>query len=239
MARRIDEIGFGGYTIVQDSDGFSYGVDAVLLSHFSKARETDRVLDLGSGNGIVPLIINAKYNPAEIKGIELQLSAYLLAEENAEMNGLKEKLSFICGDVKSIKDLVEAESFDLVSCNPPYFEKGKGPKCDSDAKHIARHETTADLGDFLAAAAFSLKKNGRLCMVHRPSRLGDLIEFGRANGLEPKTMQMVVPHKGEQPNIMLMEFVKGGGKELKVLPELAVRNSDGTYTQELSEIYRY
>lgn len=235
--KRTDEIGFGGYKLIQDSDGFSYGVDAVLLSHFSDAKKDDRVIDLGSGNGIVPLIVNAKYNPKSICGIELQLDAYLLAEENALSNGLNDKIKFICGDVKNIKDLLQSESAELVTCNPPYFEKGRGPQSEADAKHIARHETSASLEDFILAASWVLVKNGRLVMVHRPSRLPDIIDYSRKYGLEPKRLQMVAPHPGEVPNIMLIECIKGAGKELKVLPELAVRKADGTYSEEINLIY--
>ncbi len=234
---RLDEIGFGGYKIIQDSDGFSYGVDAVLLSDFCRAKHSDTVLDLCSGNGIVPLIVNAKYDPKKIKGIEIQLAPYLLAEENVKNNGLSDKISFIFGDVKNIRDFFEAGSFDLVTCNPPYFEGGRGDECSADAKHIARHETTAGLDDFFKAAAYVLKRGGRLCMVHRPSRLADLMDYSRSNGLEPKTLQMVVPSEGERPNIVLIEFVKDGGKELKMLPQLAVHKKDGTYTEELKKIY--
>ena len=223
--------------MIQDSDGFSYGVDAVLLSHFSNALNSDAVLDLGSGNGIVPLIVNAKYNPKSILGIELQLEAYLLAEENAKENGLSDKIKFVCGDVINIRDLVAFESVNLVTCNPPYFERGRGVVSEEDAKHIARHETSACLEDFISAAAWALKKNGRFVMVHRPSRLGDIIEYSRKHGLEPKRLQMVVPYPGETPNIMLIECIKGAGKELKVLPELAVRNADRCYSAELNEIY--
>ena len=235
--RRTDEIGFGNYRLIQDSDGFSYGVDAVLLSDFSEASGSDDVLDLGTGNGIIPLIVNAKYDPHSITGIELQLGAYILAEENAKENGLSGKIRFICGDVKNIRDLFAAESFSLVTCNPPYFESGRGVASDGDAKHIARHETSAKLEDFIEAAAWSLKKNGRLVMVHRPSRLADIIDFSRKHGLEPKRLRMVVPHEGESPNIMLIECIKGAGKELRVLPQLAVRQSDGSYTEELNRIY--
>ena len=235
--RRTDDIGFGGYRIIQDDEGFSYGVDAVLLSDFCRAKHQDAVLDLGSGNGIIPLIVYAKYSPKSITGIELQLSAYLLAEENAKENSLSDKLSFICGDVKNIKDLADPESFDLVTCNPPYYEGGRGEGCASDAKSIARHETSAGLNDFFKASAYVLKRGGRLCMVHRPSRLADIIDLSRKNGLEPKKLQMIVPSMGESPNIVLIEFVKGAGKELKVLPSLAIHEKDGSYTEALKKIY--
>jgi len=220
MPRRIDDIGFGGYKLVQDSDLYCYGTDAVLLSKFCNALNKDNVLDLCTGNGVIPLIVNALYNPKSITGIELQLASYLLAEENAKENKLDNKIKFICGDVKNIRDFCEAESFDLVTCNPPYFENGNAISCENNAMHIARHETVAKLSDFIESASYALKNGGRLCMVHRPSRLPDIFELARKSGLEPKRLQMIAPHQGSGANIMLIECIKGAGKELKILPEI-------------------
>lgn len=220
MPRRIDDIGFGGYKLIQDSDLYCYGTDAVLLSKFCNALNKDNVLDICTGNGVIPLIVNALYNPKSITGLEIQLASYLLAEENAKENGLTEKIKFVCGDAKNIKDLFAPESFDLVTCNPPYFVSGNSIECDNSAMHIARHETSAKLEDFMAAASYVLRKGGRLCMVHRPSRLPDLFEYSRKNGLEPKRLQMIAPKAGQGANIALIEFAKGGGKELKILPEI-------------------
>lgn len=218
--RRVDDIGFGGYKLIQDSDLYCYGTDAVLLSRFCNAYHKDNVLDLCTGNGVIPLIIDALYKPQSITGIEIQLASYLLAEENAKENHVDDKIKFICGDVKNISELCTKESFDLVTMNPPYFEAGNNIECDNDAMHIARHETVAKLSDFIEAASYALKQNGRLCMVHRPSRLPDIFEILRKNNLEPKRLQMIAPHTGEAANIALIEAVKGAGKELKILPEI-------------------
>ncbi len=235
---RTDEIGFGGYKLLQNTDAFCYGVDAVLLAEFSQARENDTVLDLCCGNGAVTVIIEALYSPKSITGLEFQKDAAELAKKNTELNSLGTKCSIICGDAKDAESLFSPGQFSLVVCNPPYFEAGRGVISGADAKRLARHESTAGLVDFIRASAFVLKKGGRLCLVHRPERLADIIAFARDSGLEPKLMRMVVPHRGESPNLVLLQLVKGGGKELKILPELAVRTEDGGYTEELEKIYR-
>ncbi|MCQ2552458.1 MAG: tRNA1(Val) (adenine(37)-N6)-methyltransferase [Clostridia bacterium] len=226
MARKLCDIGFGGYTLVQDTDLYCYGTDAVLLSKFCNALHKDKVVDFCTGNGAIPLIVDALYSPAAITGIELQLSSYLLAEENAKLNHLENKLKFFCGDVKNVLDFIDKDSIDLVTCNPPYFEEGKTLGSSEGPMHIARHETSAKLEDFIKAASLVLKNGGRLCMVHRPSRLADIIELSRENGLEPKRLQMVVPFTGEKANILLIECVKGAGKQLEVLPEIALHTRE-------------
>ena len=237
MALRRDDIGFGGYSLLQDDEAFCYGVDAVLLADLAHARQSDRVMDLCTGNGVIPLIIYAKYRPKSISGIEIQKSAYELAVKNAADNGLSEKISFFNMDALDVKKRFAAESFSLVCCNPPYTEKGHGIPGANESIHIARHETSAALSDFTAAAAWLLPNGGRFCMVHRPSRLADIMQCCREQGLEPKTLRMVAPHRGAAANIVLVECVKGGGRELKVLPELIVRNPDGSFTDEIEEIY--
>jgi len=237
MAIRKDEIGFGGYVLYQDDEGFCYGVDAVLLADFSMTAASDRVIDLGTGTGIVPLIINAKYSPKEIIGVEKQRESYELALKNVRENHLEGQVSFMNLDVVDIMDHFPAESFDLVTTNPPYMEGGRGPVSPNRKKYDARTETSANLEDFISAASYLLKKGGRFCMVHRPSRLADIIDYSRKYKLEPKKLRMVAPHKGENANIVLVEMVKGGGKELTVLPELIVRTENG-YTEEIERIYQ-
>lgn len=237
MSERIDEIGFGGYKLIQDTDGFCYGVDAVLLADFSACTPKESVLDLCCGNGAVSFIISAKYGPERIVGLELQQRAADLARKSAVMNSLSEKISFICGDAAEISEHLPAGSFDLVVCNPPYFERNTGVSCEESVKHMARHETSAGIAEFIAAGAYSLKKGGRMCLIHRPSRLPDLIYEARKAGMEPKMMRFVVPHAGEAPNLVLIQLVKGAGKELKVLPQIAVRMPDGSWTEEIDAIY--
>ncbi len=235
---RTDEIGFGGFKLLQDTDAYCYGVDAVLLADLAKARKTDNVLDMCCGNGAVSLIIEALYSPRSITGLEVQAEAADLARQSIRLNALEHKCSIICGDAKDAEHIFSPGSFSLVVCNPPYFEAGRGVSSDADTKRLARHESTAGIEDFIKASAYVLKKGGRLCLVHRPERLADIMSAARQHGLEPKLMRMVVPHSGDAPNLVLLQLVKGGGKELKILPELAVRTKDGGYTEELQKIYR-
>ena len=237
MRLQKDDIGFGGFFLWQDADAFRYGVDAVLLADFAVCGGKDRVMELGSGNGVVPLIIKAKYGPAYIAGIEKQESVYNLAVRNSEENGLNGQLEFFNIDVLDVPSAFPPASFDLVCSNPPYMEKGCALVNPDSVKHVSRHETTAGLEDFFRAAAHVLRPGGRLVMVHRPFRLPDLMTMSRNCGLEPKKMRLIVPHPGETPNIVLMEFVKGAGKELVILPQLCVRDAGGEHTGELKAIY--
>ena len=237
MPRRIDDTGFCGYKLIQDTDAFCYGVDSVLAADICRVGKKDRVLDLCCGNGVISLIVAAKYAPARIDGIDVQEDAVRLAEENAALNGLSGRMSFVCGDASAIAEYFDAASFDAVVCNPPYFEKGRGVGNDASVKDIARHECSAGIVEFMAASSYVLRQGGSMYLVHRPSRLADIMQSARDAGLEPKQLRMVCPHIGEAPNLVLMKFVKGGQKELKVLPDLIVRNADGSFTEEIDRIY--
>lgn len=237
MRLQKDDIGFGGYFLWQDADAFRYGVDAVLLADFAVCGAGDRVMELGSGNGVVPLIIKAKYGPSYIAGIEKQQNVCELAIRNARENGVQDEIEFFNMDVLDVPKKFPAAGFDLVCSNPPYMEKGRALVNPDSAKHVSRHETSAGLNDFFRAASHVLKPGGRLVMVHRPFRLADLMSIARTAGLEPKKMRLIVPHPGEAPNIVLLEYVKGAGKELEIIPQLCVRDNSGEYTEELRAIY--
>ena len=237
MDLRLDDTGFKGYKLYQDPETFCYGVDAVLLADYAEIRKGENVLDLGCGNGAVPIVMLGKFDPACVTGIEVQPRMAELAEKTARYNNLQDKFNVITGDVLDIKQLVSAAQFDAVTCNPPYTESGRGPGAAAGASFIARHETTAALSDFIAAAAYALKPGGRFVMVHRPSRLADIICGCRDAGLEPKKMRLVAPREGCAANIVLISCVKGGGKQLTVDPQLVVRSEDGGYTQEINRIY--
>jgi len=240
---RIENTGFGNIKLIQDPEQFCYGVDAVVLADFANSLcpEYIRTADLGSGNGIIPFILSHKNKNAVITGVEVQHEAADMARRSCAMNGLEDRVDFVVADVIEAaagKVLLEDRgSFDLVTCNPPYFSKGGAIPSSSKAKFIARHETTAQVEDFIKAAAVLLKRKGHFCMVHRPSRLADIFYYCRKYGIEPKDMRMVVPKPGEAPNIVLIHGIKGGGKELNVMKELAVYNDDGGYSDEIEHIY--
>ncbi len=240
---RIDQIGFGNLKLIQKPKDFCYGVDAVILADFAvkcNKSKPKTIVDLGTGTGVIPLILSHKTDAKHIYGLEVQEDSWQRALRNAKLNNLEDRISFINDDVKSFKTWAAdfQGSVDMVVSNPPYFISGGGIINNLAPKTIARHETTAGLKDFLACASYLLKPKGDFYMVHRPSRLADICCYGRENGLEPKEMCFVSPNKDSVPNILLVHMVKGGGKELKFLPPLAVYDGEGNYTPELLEAYK-
>lgn len=221
---RIDEIGFGDIQLIQDPNEFCYGTDAVLLARFANLQNGLKIVDLCTGNGAVAFMLYNLYKPQDVVGVDVNNHEIELALESKDLNGISKGLNFIASDVLDIKNRLDFESFDAVTINPPYQEKGRGISGVSDAKHAARFETTADLADFLDAAAYLLKPKGTLTMVHRPSRLVDILALARERRLEAKRLQMVAPYPGEAANIVLVQFVKDGGHELIIEPEYYVRN---------------
>ena len=221
---RIDEIGFGHIKLIQDPDEFCYGTDAVLLARFAKLQKDLKIADLCTGNGAVAFMVHALYNPQHVVGVDINKHEIDLALETARLNGLSQGFDFIADDVLNLKNRLNFESFDAITINPPYQEKGRGISGISDAKHAARFETTADLSDFFETSAYLLKPKGSLTMVHRPSRLVDILSLARERRLEAKRLQMVAPYPGDAANIVLIQFVKDGGHELIIEPELYVRN---------------
>ena len=246
---RIENTGFGDIKLIQDPEQFCYGVDAVILADFANSLcpVYNKAADLGTGNGIIPLILSHKNSDAHITGVEIQPDAADMARRSCRLNGLENKIEFIVADVidiandmldKGIKNSrLQYDAMDMVTCNPPYFVKGGAIPSSSKAKFIARHETSAGVGEFIKAAEKLLKRKGHFFMVHRPSRLADIMYYCRKHGLEPKDLRMVVPKPGEAPNIVLIHCIKGGGRELNVMKELAVYNKDGGYSEEIEHIY--
>lgn len=235
---RIDDIGFGNLKLIQNPKEFCYGVDAVILADFASkiAKKTDTVFDLGTGTGVIPMILNHKRQCKKLYGVEIQRDSAKRAERTMELNNLQEKIKIINSNILELDEQYMGQA-DIVLTNPPYFAKGNHLINDSSAKTIARHEIEADLEDFFKVAAKLLKEKGELFMVHRPSRLADLMCYSRAVKLEAKTLQMVAPKEGAAPNIVLIHFVKNSGKELKMMGTLNVHRHEGGYTEEILEIY--
>ncbi|MBR2001536.1 MAG: tRNA1(Val) (adenine(37)-N6)-methyltransferase [Firmicutes bacterium] len=253
---RLDDTGFSGYRLIQKPEEFCYGVDAVLLANFASkhARNNHKICDLGTGTGIVPLVLAHKTEARQIVGVELQQDSWDRAMRMRALNQLEDRLAFVNTDVLTIAgpklgkknvaklegeavQLLQAGTFQIVTTNPPYMAGASALQSHNDAKRIARHETTAGVREFVAAAARLLDERGEFCMVHRPSRLADIIAACREFKLEPKELQMVAPRLGEAPNILLIRCKKGGGAELNVLPTLPVYGEDGQYSKEIMEIY--
>lgn len=235
---RIENIGFGNLRLIQDPECFCYGIDAVILADFvhSICPNSKRVVDMGTGTGIIPFILSHKNKNAVITGIELQKNSVDMAKRSCEMNELESRITIRNGDISNPDDYNDIKA-DVVVCNPPYFVKGGGILNDRKAKFIARHETTAVFEDFVKAAASMLNGKGDFFIVHRPSRLVDIFYYCRKYNLEPKDIRFVSPRDGDVPNIVLIHCVAGGGRELKFIENLYVYNTDGTYTNEIEYIY--
>lgn len=237
---RVDNTGFGDIVVLQN-EGLGYGVDSVLLAAFAagetgakEIKKGARVADLGSGSGIVGFVLCHKIPEVTVLGVEKRASACDRAVEAAKLSKIDDRVQFVVADVKGY---TSSEEFDAVVTNPPYFRKSAAiPNEDSD-KFIARHETSAELADFIETAARMLKNGGDLYMVHRPDRLADIFCEMRNCRIEPKELQLVVPHPGEVANIALVHGVKGAGSELRMLEEIAVHDTDGKYTNIIEEIY--
>lgn len=242
MELRFDETGFGNLGVFQAPEEFCYGVDAVLLADFAaqaaRKKKNCRIMDLGTGTGIVPLILSHKTEAQYIAGLEVQSNSYELAQKNITHNRLEHRVHVFHGDVSSFSEReLLAETFDVVTTNPPYFIGGGGLSSKNQAKSIARHETTGSLEDFVSLASSLLKDRGDFYMVHRPSRLVDIFTCCRKYKLEPKELRFVSGKSMEKPNILLVHCVKHGNAELRVLEPLAVHNNDGSYTEEILKIY--
>lgn len=235
---RVENIGFGDMKLIQDTDYFCYGIDAVILADYAHSicPDAGRIVDLGTGNGIIPVILSHKNKSAEITGIELQKEPAETARRSCELNGIKDRVFIRNGDI------AEPETYygitaDVVTCNPPYFARGGGIPNGTGSRYTARHETTAVFEDFVKAAASILQGKGHFFIVHRPSRLVDIFYYCRKYRLEPKNIRYVAPRAGEIPNIVLVHCAAGGGKELRTGRTLYVYNEDGSYTDEIERIY--
>lgn len=205
-----------GYCLYQSENGFRFGADAVLLSDYVKADPGDRILDLGTGNGIIPVLLAAKGKGEHITGLELQKEQVMLAEKSLEYNGLSEKIDIINGDIKDFRELLRRSSFEIVVCNPPYVKAGAGKTAADSGRAAARHELFCTFDDICEAAAYALKPAGRFFFVHRPWRLAELIRILSGHGFELKKIRFVHPHAGKDANLFLAEALKGGAAGLAV-----------------------
>lgn len=233
---RLDDLQIRGLFIIQDTRGFCFGTDAVLLSDFAQVKKGDSVLDMCTGTGIIPLLLSAKTRAKKIIGVEILKDVSDMANRSVSYNKI-ENVEIVNGDIKNSAKLFGKGVFDVVTCNPPYKKAGSGLVNPDDVKAISRHEILCSLEDVIEQASLVLKDGGKLFMVHRPTRLADIIALMRRYCLEPKRLRLVAPHEGKEPNMVLIEAAKGGNPFLKVLPTLNVYNHLGEYTEELLKIY--
>lgn len=214
--RRIDDLGIANLKLIQDTNMFCFGIDAVMLANFVHSEENAKVVDLCTGNGIVPVLLSAKIPATEIIGVEIQEEVAKLAQENVEFNNLQDKLRIINDDLKNMPDVLGKSKFDIVTCNPPYRNAGCGVVNEATTKAIARHEILCNLDDIIYVSAMLLKPLGKFFMIHRPDRLCDILCTMREHKIEPKIVQFVQPDIETKPTHVLIEGVYGGKKHMKV-----------------------
>ena len=236
---RLDDLQRNGYKIIQSPEKFCFGMDAVLLSGFASAPEGGRVLDLGTGTGIIPILMAAKTDAKELIGLEIQEESADMAQRSVIYNDLQDRVRIVQGDIKEAGQLFDAASFDVVTCNPPYMIGGHGLKNPEGPKAIARHEVLCDLEDVVRAAAKCLKSGGKFYMVHRPFRLAEIMVLMHEYKVEPKRMQLVYPYADKEPSMVLIEGARGGRSRITVEKPLIIYESPGKYTQEIYDIYGY
>lgn len=237
MGIRLDDLQ-NGYRIWQDPDLFCYGIDAVLLAHFATMKAGDRVLDMGCGNGAVPLIMKAcAPRGVSFTGIEIQEKAAALAEKSVRYNHLENEIRIVTGDLKEAPALFGAASFSLVTCNPPYMTEHHGLLNPDEPLAIARHELRCSLDEIAASASKLLVTNGRFAMIHRPFRLAEIVRTLSLHDLELKRMRLVFPYADREPTMVLLEAVRGGKPRVSVGPPLIVYQQPGIYTEEIRRIY--
>ena len=225
LGERVDDLQNGFY-VIQNPEKFCFGMDAVLLSGFAKIRNNARVLDMGTGTGIIPILLKSREKGTHFTGLEIQKECADMASRSVAYNGLESAIDIVCGDIKEAAEIFGAASFDVVTSNPPYMIKA-----------IARHEVLCTLEDVVSQASRVLKDRGHFFMVHRPFRLAEIFQVMMKYKLEPKRMQLVYPYIDREPNMVLIEACKGGNSRITVERPLIVYEKPGEYTKSILEIY--
>ena len=235
---RIDDLEFKGFKIIQNVNGFCFGIDSVLLSDFAKNIKDDSiVLDLGTGTGIIPILLCGKTNLKEIIGVEIQEDVANMANRSSKLNNLEDRFKVLNANILNLDKYYEKNTFDVIITNPPYKKKNSGVINDDERKVISRHEITASLEDFIKVTKDLLKDKGEFYMVHRPDRLVDILYLLRNYKIEPKEIRFVFSNKEKPPKLALIKAVKNANEFLKVDNNLYIYDDDGNYTNEILKIY--
>ena len=236
---RVDELQRNGYRIIQDPGRFCFGMDAVLLSGFARVKPGERALDLGTGTGIIPILLEARTQGESFTGLEIQEESADMARRSVSMNGLEDRIHIVTGDIKEAAQIFGAASYHVVTCNPPYMTANHGLRNPKEHLAIARHEVLCTLEDVISQTARILMPGGRFYMVHRPFRLAEIMTGLCAHGLEPKRMRLVYPFADREPNMVLLEAMKGGKPRITVEKPLIIFKEPGKYTDEIRDTYGY
>lgn len=234
---RVDDLELNGLKIIQNPEWFCFGVDAVLLTSFAYIKRKDRVVDLGTGTGIIPLLAYGKYTPSTIVGVEIQPLVAEMANRSIAMNELTDIIKIHQGDIKKAPSEIGSNIFDVALSNPPYKKANTGIINETDTKAISRHELMIKLDELVFSASKLLKDGGRFYMIHRPERLKDIILSLDKHKFAPKRMKFVHSKVKDKPSMFLIEAVKGGGDFLKIEEPIYIYNNDGSYTSEILAMY--
>ncbi len=232
---KLEDLNIKGYRIIQTKDGFCFGSDAVLLSKFAAFKKGDRVLDLCTGTGIIPVLCWARNNLSRIDAVEIVPEIVNMASRTMALNNLDEHIFVKNADLKNCVDIYGKRQFDAVTCNPPYMNQGGGLVNPKDFLAIARHEIMCTLDDVVRISADMLKPHGKLFMVHRADRLCDVITTFRKYSIEPKRLSMVQPNSKSAPNLILVEGALYGKVQLKVTPPVCMYDDNGNYIQQITD----
>lgn len=236
---RFDDLERNHYRIIQNPEKFCFGMDAVLLSGFVRVKEGENVIDLGTGTGIIPILLKAKTPGKHFTGLELQAESVDMARRSVACNGLERSIDIVEGDICTATEMFGASRFDVVTTNPPYMTGQHGIVNPELPKAIARHELRCTLEDVVREGARLLKPGGRFYMVHRPFRLAEIIQVLTRFHLEPKRIKFVHPYVDREPNMVLMECCKGGRPRVTIEAPLIVYTAPGVYSPEIYDVYGY
>ncbi|MBQ1681142.1 MAG: tRNA1(Val) (adenine(37)-N6)-methyltransferase [Agathobacter sp.] len=234
---RVDELERKGYRIIQDPERFCFGMDAVLLADFAKAKEGEEILDLGTGTGIIPILMYARYECGHYTGLEIQPESADMASRSVQYNELEEHICIRQGDIKDASQQFGASSMDVITTNPPYMIGMHGIRNPQEPKAVARHEVLCNLEDIIRESARLLKPQGRFYMIHRPFRLAEIFSMMVQYHIEPKRMRLVYPYVDKEPNMVLIEGSRGGKSRITVEKPLIVYDRPNVYTEEILQIY--
>lgn len=232
-----DLVGYDNLKIVQNNEYFNFSLESILIPRFCILKKKMKIIDFCTGNAPIPLVLSA-LTDSEIIGVEIQKEIYALATESVKINGLEERISILNEDVKKLPDLFETDTFDLITCNPPYFKVNESSNLNENyIKTVARHEVMLTLNDIFAVSRKLLKNNGSVVMVHRTDRLSEILTLMTNNNLQPKRIRFIYPKEGKESNLVLIDAKKNGKIGVKVLPPLYCHNDDGSYTSEVLKMF--
>ena len=234
----VEDLLYGQLKVIQKKKGYRFSIDSILISHFVRIKSYDSIIDLGTGSGVIPLILSHRYEDNNITGIEINEDMVCMAKRSVQLNNLSEKINIVTGDLKEVRNIAKAESCSVIITNPPYGKAGSGRLSDGEAKASARHDVTGNVDVFLKAASYFLKYRGTMAVILPSRRLVDLIHGMRTCGIEPKRMRTVHSRKDDPAKLVMVEGVKGGGVEMAVEPPLYIYKDEENYSHEVELMYR-